>query len=136
MISRPLYLWLVPLLYRGSKVKLGLDDVQDIPPKFNAVSSRSALDKALSNNKSLTRAILLSSGGAFFSPVLPRLVLVLATFTQPFLVQSILRFVQDKSASSEEGWVLVGGFFLVYVVMVISTAVYWEKVSFCGYISE
>ncbi|KAF8596483.1 P-loop containing nucleoside triphosphate hydrolase protein, partial [Ceratobasidium sp. AG-I] len=127
IITRPLYLWLIPLLHRGSKVKLRLDDVQDIPPNFKAVSSRTSLEKAISKNKSLARALLLSNGGIFFSPILPRLVLVLATFTQPFLVQSILRFVQAENPSSEEGWALVGSYLLVYGTMVISTSMYWEK---------
>jgi ATP-binding cassette subfamily C (CFTR/MRP) protein 1 len=62
-------------------------------------------------------------------PVVPRLALALATFAQPLLVKDILEFVQDKSAPAQEGWALVGGFVCIYAVMVLSTALYWEKVS-------
>ncbi|KAG8708858.1 hypothetical protein FRC09_000997 [Ceratobasidium sp. 395] len=127
ILSRSLYLWLLPLLWRGSRVKLGLDDLKDVPPDYKAVDSRSRLGDALSKNKNLFRATIASYGGTFFSPVLPRLGLALATFSQPFLVEGILKYVQHDSPSPEQGWALIAGFFLVYAVMVFTTAVYWEK---------
>ncbi|KAG8724645.1 hypothetical protein FRC09_016190 [Ceratobasidium sp. 395] len=127
ILSRSLYFWLLPLLWRGSRVKLGLDDLKDIPPDYKAVDSRSRLDDALSKNKNLFRATIASYGGTFFSPVLPRLGLALATFSQPFLVEGILKYVQSDNPSPEQGWALIVGFFLVYAVMVFTTAVYWEK---------
>ncbi|KAG8785249.1 hypothetical protein FRC12_017815 [Ceratobasidium sp. 428] len=127
ILSRSLYFWLLPLLWRGSRVKLGLDDLKDIPPDYKAVESRSRLDDALSKNKNLFRATIASYGGTFFSPVFPRLGLALATFSQPFLVEGILKHVQSDNPSPEQGWALIAGFFLVYAAIVFTTAVYWEK---------
>lgn len=74
------------------------------------------------------RASILASGDLLLAPIVPRIILVLATFAQPLLVKDILEFVQDRDRPIQEGWALVGGFVVVYAVMVLSTALYWEKV--------
>ncbi|QRV95711.1 ABC transporter [Ceratobasidium sp. AG-Ba] len=127
VLTRHLYLWLVPLLWRGSKVKLGLEDLQDFPPDYSAAASRARLEDALAKNRSLFWATMSAYGGAFFAPVVPRLVLTLATFSQPFLVEGILTYVQSDDPAPGQGQALVLGFFVAYGVIVYATAVYWEK---------
>ncbi|KAG9125016.1 hypothetical protein FRC07_009301 [Ceratobasidium sp. 392] len=134
VLTRALYFWLLPILRRGSKVQLGLEDLKDIPPDYKAVASRSQLDDALSRHENLFRAALASYGSAFFAPVLPRLVLALATFSQPFLIEGILKYVQRDDPSLEQGWALVAGFFLAYAIMVFATAVYWEKTQWAAFL--
>ena len=84
--------------------------------------------------RSLIKASILASGDLLLAPIVPRIILALATFAQPLLVKDILEFVQDRDRPVQEGWALVGGFVVVYAVMVLSTALYWEKVSvlFCS----
>ncbi|KAG8697410.1 hypothetical protein FRC09_007892 [Ceratobasidium sp. 395] len=128
VLTRSSFVWLLPLLWRGRSVKFGLDDLGDIPEQFRATESRASLEVALKNSKNLFRATFKSCAGLLLGPILPRLALALATFAQPLLVQDILEFVQDENRPAQEGWALVGGFVCVYAVMVISTALYWEKV--------
>ncbi|KAG8697376.1 hypothetical protein FRC09_007907 [Ceratobasidium sp. 395] len=128
VLTRSSFVWLLPLLWRGRSVKFGLDDLGDIPEQFRASESRASLEAALKQSKNLFRATFKSCAGLLLGPILPRLALALATFAQPLLVQDILEFVQDENRPAQEGWALVGGFVCVYAVMVISTALYWEKV--------
>jgi hypothetical protein len=79
--------------------------------------------------RSLIRASVLSSGDLLLAPIVPRIVLALATFAQPLLVKDILEFIQNRDRPIQVGWALVGGFVVVYAVMVLSMALYWEKVS-------
>ena len=67
-------------------------------------------------------------GFIFFAPVLPRLLILAATFCQPLIVNKMLEYVSDPNSSDEVGWALVGGFVIVYGIMTLATAIYWEKV--------
>ncbi|KAG9085879.1 hypothetical protein FS749_004046, partial [Ceratobasidium sp. UAMH 11750] len=128
VLTRSSFIWLLPVLWRGRRVKFGLDDLGDIPEQFKASESREPLETALKDSRNLFRATFKSCTGLLLGPILPRLALTLATFAQPLLVQDILIFVQDENRPAQEGWALVGGFVCVYAVMVLSTALYWEKV--------
>lgn len=68
-------------------------------------------------------------GSSFLAPVLPRVVLLLATFAQPLLVNQTIAFVTTPDRPASYGWALVGGFICVYALMIISTSLYWEAVS-------
>ena len=74
------------------------------------------------------KASLKAFGIQFFAPVFPRLILLLATFTQPLLVNQTILFVSDSERSASMGWALVGGFICVYALISLSTSIYWEKV--------
>lgn len=74
------------------------------------------------------KASLKAFGFQFFAPVFPRLILLLATFTQPLLVNQTILFVSDPERSASMGWALVGGFICVYALISLSTSIYWEKV--------
>jgi ATP-binding cassette subfamily C (CFTR/MRP) protein 1 len=66
-------------------------------------------------------------GFQLITPVLPRLILLLATFAQPILVNQMIYFVSDTELPIAAGWVIVGGFICVYVLITLSTSLYWEK---------
>lgn len=65
---------------------------------------------------------------AFFAPILPRFILLLATFGQPLLLKDILGFMSDSKAPYSVGWAIFGGYVCIYGLMAISTALFWEKV--------
>lgn len=75
----------------------------------------------------LFRATMKAFGPAFLLPIIPRLLLMIATLIQPFLVNRMVPFV-SSSESPSVGWALVGGYVCVYGVMPIVTALYWQKV--------
>jgi hypothetical protein len=62
------------------------------------------------------QSTLRAFAGHFLSPVLPRLIVLGATFAQVSLVESMVSFVADKSIPRDQGPVLVWTFFVVYGV--------------------
>ena len=67
-------------------------------------------------------------GFKLFAPAVPRLILLLATFAQPLLVDRTVQFVADPGQSNERAWALVSAFGLLYALMSLTTSLYWEKV--------
>ena len=80
----------------------------------------------------LIRASLRAFLPHLLSPVIPRLILALATFAQPLLVNQTLAFVADQERTVSTGWALFGGFVCVYTILPLSTSLYWEAVSRAG----
>lgn len=77
----------------------------------------------------LVRASWKAFPGLFLSPVVPRFLLLLASFAQPLLVSRMITFISNPGQSSERGWALVGGFVCTYALIFLMTSTYWEKVS-------
>ncbi|KAK7692904.1 hypothetical protein QCA50_004540 [Cerrena zonata] len=131
-LSRSLCFWLLPLLWSGRNKTLCIDDCGDIPESLSSKSAGGKLYKALESTEKgpdyLMKASLKAFGYQFFAPVFPRLILLLATFTQPLLVNQTILFVSDSERSASMGWALVGGFICVYALISLSTSIYWEKV--------
>jgi ABC-type multidrug transport system fused ATPase/permease subunit len=67
-------------------------------------------------------------GRAFKVPfaltVLPRLFLIGFTFSQPFLITSILNWLGNSHSTSNDGYGLIGATVLVYLGMALSTLIY------------
>ncbi|KAH8077273.1 P-loop containing nucleoside triphosphate hydrolase protein [Cristinia sonorae] len=110
-ISRSLYFWLLPLLWTGRKKVLTIEDLGTVPPELRADASGTALYSSLSRTKKGANYLLFATMKAFglklFAPAVPRLVLLLATYAQPLLVNKTVQFVADTSKPTEEGWALV-----------------------------
>lgn len=153
IFSRLLCFWLLPLLWSGGKKKLTIDDCGIIPEEFGSKTSGDALYNALHRTSCVTvfpyihassltfylfsegRYYLLKAsfrvfGFQFLAPILPRLLLLLATFGQPLLVNQIISFISGTNRPVDEGWALVGGFICIYAIIVFATSLYWEKVGY------
>ncbi|EJD35977.1 P-loop containing nucleoside triphosphate hydrolase protein [Auricularia subglabra TFB-10046 SS5] len=142
VVSRLAFTFLFPLLLRGRKEALSLDDLSSfgIPPPMTAEAAGRALSDELAQTKAhrtpwtLIKASLRTFLGAFLAPVVPKLALVGATFAQPFIVQAMLSFISSYATEgaqpvhSSRGWALVGAYALVYFTMAASTAFYFDKV--------
>lgn len=141
ILSRLFFVYLFPLLIGGFKRAFDLDDLVafGLPPILSGVPANAALTKALSRSKGAARTpIFIPSMRAFLSqflaPVVPKCILIATTFTQPFLVESMLAFVDSYTNSNgarddpAHGWGLVGAYAIVYLAIASSTAVYWDKV--------
>lgn len=84
---KPFFFHLIPLLYIGSKRRLTLDDLGDVPVHLLAIPTRKRLEDALAKGDPtspgyLFRATLRGFGGSFGGPIIPRLILLLATYGQ------------------------------------------------------
>ncbi|KAJ7092344.1 P-loop containing nucleoside triphosphate hydrolase protein, partial [Mycena belliarum] len=133
ILSRSLYIWLFPLMWAGRNKILQIDDCGSIPPEFDACHTRELLDSAilkhpLGKPPNLLRASLGVFSMAFLAPIFPRVLLLVATFSQPLLVLRMIKYVSESNPESERGWALVGGFVCVYGLMALMTSIYWEKV--------
>ncbi|KAJ7360685.1 P-loop containing nucleoside triphosphate hydrolase protein [Mycena albidolilacea] len=135
VISRSLYLWLLPLMWHGRKTRLTIDDCGQIPHELGANASTTPLRNILvsipKGDNYLVRASWKAFPGLFLSPVVPRLLLLLASFAQPLLVSRMITFISNPGQSSERGWALVGGFVCTYALIFLMTSTYWEKVFDC-----
>lgn len=102
-------------MYRGRKTKLTLTDLSSVPPSNRAVEARTPLIAQLDllpidTSARLLRATFNAYRSGILLPVLPRLVLLGATFAQPFLVEKLVSYVSDPTiGGSERGWYLVAG---------------------------
>ncbi|KAJ7230413.1 hypothetical protein GGX14DRAFT_692155 [Mycena pura] len=97
-VSRPLFLWLIPLMWSGRKKKLVIPDCGAIPAAMGAHASTEPLRKVLGIITSFARPY-----GAFpllfLSPVFPRILLMLAAFTQPLLILRMIDFNRGPDAA-------------------------------------
>ncbi|KAJ7065430.1 P-loop containing nucleoside triphosphate hydrolase protein [Mycena amicta] len=132
-VSRSLYHWILPLMWTGRKKKLTIAECGDIPPEMAADASTEPLRKVLTGTPRVGKHYLMSASFKafpllFLSPIIPRVILMLASFAQPLLILRMIEFISDPSQSSERGWALVGGFVSTYALIFLMTSVYWDKV--------
>ncbi|KAJ7433880.1 P-loop containing nucleoside triphosphate hydrolase protein [Mycena galericulata] len=136
ILSRFLYIWLIPLLWKGRKIVLTIDDCGTLPEEFGAKSTRQRLDRLIlgrPNRKPLhlISASLRAFPLTFISPVFPRILLLIASFAQPLLVSRMITYISDPGPGSAGG-ALVGAFACVYGLIALTTSIYWEKVYDCS----
>jgi hypothetical protein len=119
---------------QGSRIEISLNEcardrkvsIPEVTVKHHVVTTFPSKTSSLY----LLIATIKSFGLVFFAPAIPRIVLLLATFAQPLLLNDMLNFMSTRSASYAEGWAIFGGFVCVYGTMVMAIALYWEKVGF------
>ncbi|KAJ7653006.1 P-loop containing nucleoside triphosphate hydrolase protein [Mycena rosella] len=133
-LVRPFFPHIFPLLYIGSKRRIKLPELRDIPLYLRADPATEKLLAALATgDKTSTRYLIRSTfrafGAQFLGPVLPRLIMLAGTFSQVTLVEQTILYVSDKSIPMERGTVLISAYFVVYVSLAISNYVYSEKVN-------
>ncbi|KAJ7924025.1 P-loop containing nucleoside triphosphate hydrolase protein [Mycena leptocephala] len=153
VLVKPFFLHLIPLLFTGSRRRITLPDLRDIPLYLRSDPATEKLLAALAvedknSNQYLVKSTFRAFRGHFFSPVLPRLVVLAGTFggllrvraediyanlssseAQVTLVEQMILYVSDKSIPKERGATLVVAYFVVYVSLAIATYVYYEKVN-------
>ncbi|KAJ7880551.1 ABC transporter type 1, transmembrane domain-containing protein [Mycena olivaceomarginata] len=153
VLVKPLFLHLIPLLFTGSRRRITIPDLCDIPLYLRSDPATEKLLAALaieekSSDRYLVKSTFRAFRGHFFSPVLPRLVVLAGTFggslrvraqdvytnlysseAQVALVEQMILYVSDKSIPKERGATLVVAYFVVYVSLAIATYVYYEKVN-------
>ncbi|KAF7339150.1 hypothetical protein MVEN_01992000 [Mycena venus] len=134
VLAKPFFLHFIPLLFTGSRRRITIPDLCDIPLYLRSDPATEKLLAALavedkSSDRYLVKSTFRAFRGHFFSPVLPRLVVLAGTFAQVALVEQMILYVSDKSIPKERGATLVVAYFVVYVSLAIATYVYYEKVN-------
>ncbi|KAJ7664769.1 P-loop containing nucleoside triphosphate hydrolase protein [Mycena rosella] len=133
-LVRPFFPHILPLLYIGSKRRIKLSELRDIPLYLRADPATEKLLAALATGDETSKRYLIKStfkafGAQFLSPVLPRSIMLAGTFSQVTLVEQMILYVSDKSIPTERGSFLISGYFVVYVSLALSDYVYSEKVN-------
>ncbi|KAF8195279.1 P-loop containing nucleoside triphosphate hydrolase protein [Mycena galopus ATCC 62051] len=114
VLVKPFFLHLIPLLFTGSRRRITLPELCDIPLHLRSDPATEKLLAALAvenkdGNQYLVKSTFREFCGHFFGPVLPRLVVLAGTFgTRVTLVMA---------------------YFVVYVSLAMATYVFYEKVN-------
>lgn len=127
--------WLTSLFLSGYKNILCIDDLFPLDHSMatNALQERLLRYIAFSGPKplgyglGLTKTLLRTLALSLLLPVGPRIALLAFKFCQPFLMRTLLDYLQqpDAESSSKAGIGLIGATILIYGGIAISTSFYW-----------
>ncbi|RAK97248.1 P-loop containing nucleoside triphosphate hydrolase protein [Aspergillus ibericus CBS 121593] len=123
--------WLLPLLRQGYSGILSAVDFSGLETDHTqqerqrrfaaAVERRRGTD---ASNFHLITILIRCNLVDFAGAIIFRLLYIATLFAQPFLIQDILRFLDDSSVPINRGYGLIGAFGLIYLFIAIFTAHY------------
>ncbi|KAF7360011.1 hypothetical protein MVEN_00728700 [Mycena venus] len=133
-LVKPFFPHIIPILYTGSRRRITLPELRDIPLYLTSDPATAKLLAALAvedknSNLYLAKSTFRAFSSRFLGPVLPLLIVLTGTFAQVTLVEQMILYVEDRSMPKERGAWLIAGYFVVYVSLTISNYVYAEKVN-------
>lgn len=147
-ISRTVFHWLNGLMMRGYRGVLHPEDFGPIDdrlltarlrPKFRTISSRYKSNtnrsdqEGLSTRNGLVWLTFAAMGRIWAGPIIARLAVTAFTFTQPFLANAALGYLQaDYPIPASHGYGLIGAAFLCYVGIAAATGWYWHQAYRCA----
>lgn len=124
------FVWLGSLFRAGNKRRLYLDELFPLPPVLSTEAAQSTLLKHLHSSdqrsglwllKSLARTLATS----LVLPIVPRIALTAFKFCQPFLIFSLLDYLDQDHEPKNHGYGLIGATALIYLGIAVSTSFYW-----------
>ncbi|KAI1841042.1 hypothetical protein JX266_012761 [Neoarthrinium moseri] len=131
VFSRTLFTWLDRMMWHGYSNALSV-------PSLPAIDSSLLSDyiwahigpeiekQSISSHHSLMWTVFWKFKGFLLAPVLPYLVIVASQLAQPFLINTVLAYVQSPYDGSQEqkniGYGLIAAYGLVYVCIAVATA--------------
>lgn len=121
------------LFFTGYRKELTLDDLFPLDKDMASEALQERLADQFSRSHprgekhGLAKMLARSLATPFLLPVAPRIALTAFQFCQPFLINSLLRYLQQpKDETSQNfGWTFIGLTALVYMGIALSTTVYW-----------
>ncbi|OAA72218.1 ABC transporter, transmembrane domain, type 1 [Cordyceps fumosorosea ARSEF 2679] len=127
--GRALFLWVNTTLKLGFRSILRVEDLKDLGPEFSSERLHADFEPhwqaaSPTSNHSLAIALLRTLYGEFLRVVVPRICFLGFTFSQPWLIMSIIDTVVRARPSSEVTGGLVGATALVYIGIAISRGYY------------
>ena len=130
------FFWLNRLFLAGYKKVLTMDDLfpldhSMISEKLYAEARQHLHPESLhGGTHAFAKALVRTLGVPLLLPVAPRIALLAFTFCQPFLIQSLLEYLQlsKENVSPNHGYGLIGATALIYTGMAVSGAFYWYYV--------
>jgi ATP-binding cassette, subfamily C (CFTR/MRP), member 1 len=148
-ISRTLFYWLSGLMTSGYNGMLHPENIGPIDdrlltthlrPKFRNINDRYGRGVAgrseqggIPTGNGLVVLTFAALGRAWAAPVIARLAVTAFTFTQPFLANEALKYLQaDGPIPANHGYGLIGAAFLCYVGIAAATGWYWHQAYRCA----
>ncbi|EED13275.1 multidrug resistance protein, putative [Talaromyces stipitatus ATCC 10500] len=130
ILSLSSFAWLHPLIIRGYRHRLSIDDLYPVGHSMSSKSVHSGLQKIWKlSKKDKSYSLFLATAKALWLPLsvpmVPQLFLVALNLAQPLLLATAVSFVEsgnDKPAGF--GYSLIGAFGLTYFGIAIATAWY------------
>ncbi|RAK71485.1 P-loop containing nucleoside triphosphate hydrolase protein [Aspergillus fijiensis CBS 313.89] len=132
VLGRSLFTWINPLLFLGNRTDL---TIASLPALEEELCARGAGPTGLEkrwrkgvNYQNRPHSLLWASLRYYAWPillgVLPRALQIGLTFAQPFLVETMVTWVDldDESYTMSQGYGLIGAFALTYIGIAVSTA--------------
>lgn len=147
-ISRTAFHWLNGLLKKGYHQVLHPGDLGPVDnrllnarlrPKFQPISNHYKINTSVSEkdvSPTGNRLIWLTFstlGRIWAGPIVARLAVTAFAFTQPFLANAALTYLQaDSTIPASHGYGLIGAAFLCYVGIAAATSWYWHQSYRCA----
>jgi ABC-type multidrug transport system fused ATPase/permease subunit len=135
--------WLNQLFLRGYHKVLQIDDLYPLDQSMASATLQTELGQYIDvsrlrgKNHALARAVARALAVPLLLPVGPRIALGAFQFCQPFLIQTLLTYLQQPADESPKntGYGLLGATLLIYVGIATSGAFYWyfqERAMYMG----
>lgn len=127
--GRALFLWVNSTLKLGFRSILRVEDLKDLGPEFSSERLHADFEPhwqaaSPTSNHSLANALLRTLYPEFLRVVVPRLCFLGFTFSQPWLIMSVIDTVVNGSPGSEVSGGLIGATTLIYIGIAISRGYY------------
>ncbi|KAE8312243.1 P-loop containing nucleoside triphosphate hydrolase protein [Aspergillus transmontanensis] len=130
IVNRSFMWWLNRLFFKGFRSLLTTEDLDhlDKPLESAATAPKALRAWALRRRPERRFEFPWQMGRAFKGQlaltILPRLFLIGFTFSQPFLITSILNWLDNSHSASNHGYGLIGATFVIYLGMALSNLIY------------
>ena len=136
LVARYLVTWILPLLWRGYRKPLDMEDLGTIDEDLHSLATWNKLSPhwtkhsyrsfAGKTKQPLFRAALAAFAGPLAAPLFPWLIASVATLARPLIIGETVTFVQSYTTASpqplSQGWGLVGATVLTYGIFTITNA--------------
>ena len=127
--GRALFLWVNSTLKLGFRTILRVEDLKDLGPEFSSERLHADFEPhwqaaSPTSSHSLANALLRTLYPEFLRVVVPRLCFLGFTFSQPWLIMSVIDTVVNGNPGSEVSGGLIGAATLVYTGIAISRGYY------------
>ncbi|KAK4224267.1 canalicular multispecific organic anion transporter 1 [Podospora fimiseda] len=127
------FFWLNTLFLQGYRKILSLDDLFPLDHNMAAEKLHAKLGHHLKVSKfrgkkyGLAKALFKALAAQLLLPVGPRIALGAFQFCQPFLIETMLRYLEKPSETTSKniGYGLIGATLLIFVGIAVSGAFYW-----------
>lgn len=127
------YTWLNKTFHGGFTRILSLQDLYQLDQRLRTEDLQLKLMHHISSSKSnrqsflLVKALTKTLATSLLLPIPARLALTGFKFCQPFLINTLLDYLQQPTNTSPNnfGYGLIGAAILIYTGLAVSTAIYW-----------